>query len=341
MNQTNHEIYIQKCLDLAKAYQGQTSPNPLVGSVIVKNGLIISSGAHKKAGTDHAELDAIKNATESLKGATLYCNLEPCCHTNKKTPPCAQRIINEEISEVVISNLDPNPLVAGNGVKLLKEAGIKVTTGILKDEASELNKVFFTNMLLKRPFIHLKWAQSIDGKMATSSGDSKWITNEESRKNVHHERSIYDSILIGANTLKNDNPRLTIRLEGQIERCPYRIVIASQPDTSKDLFNDEFKDKTIIVNGKLSDILNELYQKDIMSIYVEGGAMIHSQFLSENLFDEISIYTAPKILGSGKSITLPEIINMREAFSLSDCTITNFGSDTLTNFRRKLCLPDL
>jgi diaminohydroxyphosphoribosylaminopyrimidine deaminase/5-amino-6-(5-phosphoribosylamino)uracil reductase len=170
--------FMKHCFYLAEKGRGMTSPNPLVGCVIVQNDEIVATGYHRKAGLAHAELDAIENTQANLKGATLYCNLEPCCHTNKKTPPCAQRIILENISKVVIANLDPNPYVAGRGVELLRKNGIEVITGVLEEEGEKLNEIFFKNMREQKPFVHLKIAQTLDGKIATNTGSSQWITNE-------------------------------------------------------------------------------------------------------------------------------------------------------------------
>lgn len=184
-----YETYIQRTFELAKRGLGKTWPNPLVGAVIVKNGKIIGEGYHKRHGLDHAEVDAIKNCTESPEGATIFVNLEPCCHTNKNTPPCAQRLIQEKIKKVVISNLDPNPLVNGQGIQLLKENGIEVEYGILSDLGEKLNEVFFFSQRNKAPFIHLKLASTLDGKISMPNGESKWITGPIAREYVHELRS--------------------------------------------------------------------------------------------------------------------------------------------------------
>lgn len=305
--------------------KGEVSPNPLVGSVIVKNGKIISKGHHRGSGQDHAELDAIKNANESLVGATIYANLEPCCHTNKRTPPCAQRIIKEGFKKVVISNLDPNPLVAGKGVKLLKDAGIEVITDVLKEEGERLNEVFFTHITQSRPFIHLKFAQTLDGKMSTTNGHSKWITSEESRKDVHEQRNLYDAILVGANTALKDNPKLTVRLNNR-QKVVKRIILTKEKITNNtiDLLNDEHKEETIqcIIKSSsdLSSTMKKLYKEDgINSIYVEGGAKTIDMFLENNLFDKVSVYIAPKILGKGKSLLQGQELNeVSNSYSFKD-----------------------
>lgn len=286
---------------------GEVSPNPYVGAVIVKDGKIIATGYHKGSGHAHAELDAINNAKESLVGSTIYSNLEPCCHTNKKTPPCAQRLILERFSKVVISNLDPNPLVAGQGVKILREAGIEVITDILKDEGEILNEVFFTHITKNRPFIHLKYAQTIDGKIATISGDSKWITSEKSREFVHTQRNQYDAIMIGAKTALADNPKLTVRKDDKVKPIK-RVILTNKilKDEKINLLTDEYKDYTIQSllksNLDLSSILSNLYMEHgIKSIYVEGGAKTLDLFINEKLYDKVSIFIAPKIIGQGRS----------------------------------------
>ena len=356
-----HKEFMQECFKLALKGKGSVSPNPLVGSVIVKNNKIISSGFHKKAGTAHAELDAINNATIDITGATLYCNLEPCCHVNKRTPPCAQRIVKEGIKEVVICNLDPNPQVAGNGIKILEDAGIKVTHGILKEEGLKLNEIFFKHILAKSPFIHLKMAQTIDGKLATVSGDSKWITNEEARLDVHTEREAYDAILVGANTVRFDNPSLTVRIPGSDAKAIKRIILSKNLDLdpNSNLFTDDFKHKTILViptgsqcqidttiiecpivdeSFDMEYLFKVLYSEhEVTSIYIEGGSFTHTEILKKDLFDRISIYIAPKVLGLGKStIGDLEIIDMKNAIEFKNIEYTNFGENIkFTALRRE------
>ncbi|MEX0798323.1 MAG: bifunctional diaminohydroxyphosphoribosylaminopyrimidine deaminase/5-amino-6-(5-phosphoribosylamino)uracil reductase RibD, partial [Bacteriovoracaceae bacterium] len=246
------ENFMKMCFDLAKNAWGRVSPNPYVGAVLVKDGRIIGKGFHKGPGHAHAEIDAINNAEESVEGATLYCNLEPCCHLNKRTPPCAQRLAQEKIKKVVVSNLDPNPQVAGKGLRILKEAGIEVATGELEEEGKELNEVFFKFIQTGAPFIHLKWAQTLDGKIATSDGNSKWISSIQARRQVHWERLGHDAIMVGARTLKNDNPSLTIRENDKVIKALKRIVVASKDDFPPDLkfFSDEHKDQSLLLLPK-------------------------------------------------------------------------------------------
>lgn len=324
--QNNDETYIEKCLKLAIKGKGYVEPNPLVGCIIIKNGKIIGKGYHKKFGESHAEVNAINDAlkrTKSLKGCTLYVNLEPCSHFGK-TPPCTDLIIKHKFSKVVIGLIDPNPNVDGKGIKKLKKAGINVTSGILSDKCKEINKTFITNILYKRPYITLKVAQSLDGKIALNNFKSKWITDINSRKLAHLLRSQNDCILIGKNSIVHDNPELTVRLVNS-NKSPVRIVIDKNltlndkynvlqntpPLTivfhsgNKTKENREFikyyriKDKNGTI--KMRDIAGVLYKMGYYTLLVEGGANVYSQFIKENLFDEINFFIAPKIIGEGLS----------------------------------------
>ncbi|MDH5581366.1 MAG: bifunctional diaminohydroxyphosphoribosylaminopyrimidine deaminase/5-amino-6-(5-phosphoribosylamino)uracil reductase RibD, partial [Bdellovibrionales bacterium] len=245
----DHQIYMEKAISLAINGRGLVSPNPLVGAVIVKDGKIIGEGFHERAGTDHAEVVAIKNAIEDVSGSTLYCNLEPCCHTDKRTPPCVDLLIEKKIKRVVLCNLDPNPKVCGKGIKLLRAAGIEVELGLLEKEGKKLNETFFKFITSGLPFVHLKMAMSLDGKIALANGKSKWITCEDSRKIVHQMRFDYDAVMIGRETLNKDNPKLTIRDVESFGKCPYRIVMGnpSAMNLDSDLFIDEYKKKTIVL----------------------------------------------------------------------------------------------
>lgn len=300
----SHADYMQRAIDLASKAEGLTWPNPLVGAVLVKNGKIIGEGYHHRSGKNHAEVNAIENATESVEGSTLYVNLEPCCHLNKRTPPCAQRLNKEKIKEVFIANLDPNPEVSGKGVSLLKEAGIHVETGLLEDEGEKLNEVFFLAQRKRRPFIHLKMATTLDGMIALPSGESQWITGEKARLHAHGLRAKTQAILIGANTLRKDDPKLNVRLEGYHGEQPWRIVLTKSGDLPQDrkLFQDELKEKTIVFqNRDLHEVMTELFEKKIISVLVEGGAVIASELLKAKLVDRISLYQNPSFFGIGLS----------------------------------------
>jgi len=324
----NDKDYINLAFKLAKKGKGSVSPNPLVGALLVKNGKVIGKGYHRKYGGDHAEVNAIRRSKENVSGSTLYCNLEPCRHQKKQTPPCVPLIIQKKIKKVVISNIDPNKEVNGKGIKQLREAGIEVVRGVLENEGKELNKFYFKQIKEKLPYITLKIAQSIDGKIGLSNKKQLWLTGKESLKYVHELRAEYDAILVGAGTIKSDNPLLTVReVKG---RNPLRIIVdgsLSSPINSK-IFNGKDVDRTWIFTStksdkrkrkKLSDkgvrifsltpsksnmlnlkkFLSILSENKITSILVEGGAEIFSQFIKSDLFDEIIVLRAPIILGKG------------------------------------------
>lgn len=324
------EKYMRKALELARIAEGLTTPNPMVGAVLVKNGKIIGKGYHLKCGEKHAEVRAIENSSEPVEGATLYSNLEPCCHKipDKKTPPCTERIIREKIKRVVVSTIDPNPHVNGKGIEMLRQAGIEVTTGILAKEAVLLNEIYFKYIQTKIPFIHVKIAQTLDGKIATHKFDSRWITDEIAREEVHRMRHKYSGILVGLNTVKMDNPKLTARLD--LPGIPYRIILDEKLEIPLDsnVLNDEFTNRTIlfttpnhnsevkekllqkgirinIVNGNgtgvvnLHEVISNLGEMGITSILVEGGSKVFTHFIKDALFDKISIFIAPKLIGKG------------------------------------------
>ena len=307
------KYYLKRCFELAAKGTGTVTPNPLVGAVMVKNGKVIGEGYHKKYGEAHAEVEAFNNSTEDVKGATLYCNLEPCCHTKKQTPPCVPLIISKKISRVVISNLDPNPEVSGEGIKQLRDAEIEVINDQLKNEGEELNKFYFNYVKTKIPYITLKVAQSTDGKITKSKNEQTWLTGEESNQFVHQQRAAYDAVLVGANTVKVDNPQLNVRnVEG---RNPKRIILDGKLSidlnaavlSAEDIENtwiltsknsDKEKINKIIEKGarviqfqsddddqiELKDVLVKLSEKKITSLFVEGGADIFSQFMDRKLF---------------------------------------------------------
>ena len=322
--------YIKRCFTLAKKGQGSVSPNPMVGVVIVKNGKVIGEGWHKKYGYDHAEVMAFNNAKEDVSGATLYVNLEPCCHTNKNTPPCVPLIISKKIKRVVLSNEDPNPEVSGKGIAKLRATGIEVMAGVCSDEGNEVNRFFFNYMKTGLPYVVLKIAQSMDGKIGFTNKEQKWLTGEESKIYVHQMRAQLDAVLIGANTLRVDNPKLTVRKTKG--RNPIRIIIDGKLSTllsSAIVQSDDFN-HTIVFTCKgnnsnkisllesrgieviqlaskqsglldLRNVLTILGERKIISLFVEGGQSIFSQFLEKKLFDEIILLQSPKILGTGLS----------------------------------------
>ncbi|WP_300360911.1 bifunctional diaminohydroxyphosphoribosylaminopyrimidine deaminase/5-amino-6-(5-phosphoribosylamino)uracil reductase RibD [Fusobacterium sp.] len=323
------EKYMELALELALKGKGKVNPNPLVGAIVVKDGKIIGKGYHKFFGGPHAEVYALDEASFDAEGATLYVTLEPCSHFGK-TPPCVEKIKKMKIKKCVIATLDPNPLVAGRGKKILEEAGIEVVVGVCEKKALEINKVFFKYIQTKKPYLFLKCAITLDGKIATSFKDSKWITNEKSRKKVQHLRNEFTGIMIGINTLLNDNPRLTARIENG--RDPYRIVIDPNLKTPLDSnfvnMNDkksiivtskensledsdnyekylnlcEKNIKFIFLSGKdfsIDEILDKIGELKIDSVLLEGGSYLISRAFKEDRIDGGEIFIAPKILGGG------------------------------------------
>lgn len=328
MNQNDDEKFIRRCFELAEKGAGDVSPNPLVGAVITKDGRIISEGWHEKFGMPHAEANAIRHAPESLNGATLYCNLEPCSHIDKKTPPCVPLIVENRIKKVVVSNIDPNPKVAGNGIEILRSSGLEVKTGILEKEGNELNRFYFKGVLEKMPYVAVKIAQSIDRKITGAADKRTLITGKNSDEFVHKQRSIYDAVLTGRGTVNTDNPMLNVR--HVVGRDPVRIILDGGLNVNPDAlcFNDEDRTNTwVFTSGKIDEskvdaminkgvkvfrmpvnskgkidlqlLLSKLNELNIQSLFVEGGKEIFSQFISGSLFDELIILQAPVILGNG------------------------------------------
>lgn len=296
---------MKRAFDLSLKGLGTVSPNPLVGAVIVKNGEIISEGFHKRSGEGHAEYNAIMSSKQSVKNSTLYCTLEPCCHLDKKTPPCTALIIEKKISKVVISNLDPNPKVSGKGVEALNAAGIEVEVGLLSDLGEQINRVFFLNMRKGRPYVHLKQALGLDGRTATSTGDSKWITSEVARSEVHQMRYEYDAVMVGSKTAIQDDPSLTAREGSDVRKVPKRVVMVGSTPLPNDLqlLRDEYADSTILVHNKGPDAaLEDLYSQGVRSILLEGGSQLASTFINAGLVDQVTYYISPKLIGNGAPI---------------------------------------
>ncbi len=337
---------MSRCLELAIKSIGAVSPNPMVGAVLVYEGRILAEGYHEQYGQAHAEVNCINAVKEEdkflIKNSTLYVSLEPCSHFGK-TPPCADLIIEQGIRHVVIGSGDPNPLVAGKGIRKLREAGIEVREHILEKECDFLNRRFMTFHLHRRPYIILKWAQSADGFFAPEDNRQVWLTNEFSKKLVHKWRSEEDAILVGTKTALIDDPQLTARLwEG---RNPVRILIDMDlkvPSVSK-IFDDEAL--TIVYNTIKEgleygvvyikadhtslpiQIVSDLYQRKIQSVIIEGGAYTLNQFISAGLWDEARIFTSPMILNSG--IAAPHIDGFisEERQILDDSLIIKLNKD--------------
>lgn len=295
---------MRQAMRLAQQAKGRTWPNPMVGCVIVKEGAVIAEGFHRQAGEAHAELDAINNATGPVRGATAYVNLEPCCHLDKRTPPCAQRLIAEGIKTVVIANVDPHPAVSGGGITLLREAGVEVVTGVLAEQGELLNEVFFHNQRARRPFVHLKLATTLDGKIAMADGQSQWITGGAARLHAHQLRAEHMAIAVGAETVRQDNPLLTVRLPGYEGPQPLRLVFSRSgklPETAAVFSGADATRTRLLVNPDLDAALAELFQQGIVNLLLEGGAGLASSFLAGGHVQRISHYLNPSYLGQGKS----------------------------------------
>lgn len=316
------EFYMEFALRLAAAAQGQTAPNPVVGAVIVKDGEIVGYGSHLKAGEPHAEVHALHMAGSKAEGSTLFVTLEPCAH-HGKTPPCAEAIIQAGVKEVIIASVDRNPLVENKGIARLQEAGIVVKTGVLQAQADRLNIPFFHFIKTKKPFVTLKQAITLDGKTATKTGHSKWITGAEARRDVHNERGKHDAILVGIGTVLADDPTLTNR-EGETLKQPIRIVLdthcrtpldskvavdtscptwiitGSQAETKRtEAFTQEHV--TVIklpqASIEVEDVLRLLGERGITSLYVEGGQTVNASFLKSGNVNQLITYIAPKLVG--------------------------------------------
>ena len=346
----NDEKLMKRTFELAKKGEGKVLTNPMVGAVIVKNNKIIGEGYHHNYGNLHAERDAFNNLTEDAKGASLYVNLEPCSHQGKQ-PPCVDEVIRQGISKVYISNIDTNPKV--DGIKKLKDHGIEVYTGLLEEEGKKLNEVFFYNMKYNRPFISLKYAMTLDGKIACANGDSKWISNEKSREHVHKLRSKYDAIIVGKTTAIHDNPSLNSRIEAGID--PVRIIIDSKLELPEDLkvFDLESDKKTYVAtcsdkenpykvdlirckdkNGQvdINDLLDKLYAMNIGSVLVEGGSHINNTFLEADLVDRIYEFISPKIISGERTLspfTGKGCEFMSDAYNFEIEDINRFDTDIL------------
>ena len=353
------EKYMRLAMQLAGNAIGRTSPNPLVGAVIVKDNRVVGCGWHRKAGTPHAEVHALNQAGELAQGADVYVTLEPCAHYGK-TPPCSKALVEAKGKNVYGGLLDVNPKVAGKGFKILEDAGIHVEYGFLQDELRKQNEVFFKWIEHKKPFIVLKAAMTLDGKIATATGQSKWITNETSRAYGYKLRDIYDGIMVGINTVIEDNPMLTARVDGG--KNPIRIVVDSslKIDINANVVQDKSaktivattdkadKDKilklqaqdvdVIVVDKDENDkvdiekLLDILGQQNICSILVEGGATLSGSFVAKKLVDKVYFFIAPKIVG-GKEAKTPVagtgILNLQEALALKDIQIEKLEEDIL------------
>lgn len=351
------EFFMERAIELAQRGRGMVSPNPMVGAVLVKDGKIIGEGYHQCYGQAHAEVNAFNNTKEDTRGACLYVTLEPCSHYGK-TPPCVDKVIEKGISRVVIGSLDLNPLVSGQGIRKLKENGLEVKVGVLEDKCKEMNKVFMKYITSQRPYVVLKIAMTMDGKIATVKGESQWITGEEARLEGHKLRNELKGIMVGVNTIIADNPELTCRIEEG--ENPVRIVVDSKLRIPLDakVVNDNLKNKTIIATTEMADkerlkvlkeksidiitvksknekvdldnLLLSLAEKKIDSILLEGGAELNYSALEEGIVDEVNVFIAPKIVGGrgAKSAIAGEgVKELSQAFKLEEITVKFIGKD--------------
>jgi len=349
--------YMNLAINVAKSGVGQTTPNPVVGAVIVNDGRVVGIGAHLKAGEPHAEVHAIRMAGEKAQNATAYVTLEPCSH-HGKTPPCADLLITSKVKRVVVATTDPNPLVAGKGIAKLKAAGIEVEVGVCKEQADALNAVFFHYLDKKQPYVTLKSATTLDGKIATVTGESKWITGEAARQDVHLYRSIHDAILVGVNTVLMDNPSLTTRLPNGTGKNPIRVILDSKLRTPLDsqIVNDGKAETWIIVSNQvnqekmnefsgkkgvriiqlqednlaISTMLTRLGEEGISSIFVEGGAEVNGSFLKEKAINQVIVYLAPKLFGGKQAPTAiggSGIESIDDSLQLTIKSVEQLGED--------------
>jgi diaminohydroxyphosphoribosylaminopyrimidine deaminase/5-amino-6-(5-phosphoribosylamino)uracil reductase len=354
--------YMEYALSLAKLAMGYTSPNPAVGAVVVKDGIAVGMGYTQPAGSEHAEVMALRQAGDRAQGATMYITLEPCSHYGR-TPPCTQAIINAGISEVHIALLDPNPVVSGRGVARLNERGIKTHVGICQQEAYEINEAYIKHITTGLPFVVAKFAISLDGKIATKTGDSKWITNEEARKYAHALRYTVDAIMVGVNTIVADNPRLTAKGcggRGGIGKMqPLRLVVDSKGKIPLNAhifeppgealiavaapFASVKKEKFVEAGAKvlelparegsvdIIELLKLLGKREIVTILVEGGGKLLGSLFDHHLVDKVLAFISPIIIGGCEAVSVggDGVDNIAKAYRLSRIATKNFGDDIL------------
>ncbi len=363
-------IYMRRCLALAQKGWGLVNPNPMVGAVLVKDGQIIGEGYHQQYGGLHAERNALKNCRVSPQGATLYVTLEPCCH-HGKTPPCTEAILQNGISRVVVGTLDPNPQMSGKSVDLLKSHGITITVGVLEAECKNLIKIFHKYITTGRPFVLMKYAMTLDGKIATHTGASKWISGEVARQQVQDLRHGFAGIMVGVNTILADNPKLTCRLENgknptriicdsrlrtpldayvvqTANQVPTVIATCSQDMERKELYQREGCQVLDVIerDGRvdLLELMRQLGEMGIDSVLLEGGGALNWSALEQQIVDEMQIYLAPKVFGgaaakspvTGEGVVLPQ-----EGFLLENRSVAMAGEDYVIKGQVKyLCLPE-
>ncbi len=355
--------YMRRALELAVRGAGHVSPNPMVGAVVVKDGRIIGEGWHEKIGGLHAERNALARLTESAEGATIYVTLEPCCHWGR-TPPCTEAILEHKLARVVVGCLDPNPKVAGKGIRILEDAGVECTVGVLENECLAVNEVFFHYITKKTPFVVAKYAMTLDGKIAAYTGDSKWVTGEEARHHVHETRRRLSAIMVGIGTVMADDPMLNCRIEEGVD--PTRLVCDSKlriplesqlVKTAKDIPTIVFcadymmdKKKRLEKAGvkvvvlpdannervDLAAVMQWLGENGIDSVLLEGGGTLNFSAMRLGLVDRVQAYIAPKIIGGAQAQTPvggEGFAKMADAMELSEMSITRLGADFLLEGR--------
>ena len=361
MKRDRDEVFLARALELAAKGVGRTSPNPAVGAVIVRNGRVIGEGFHRRAGLPHAEIEALRRVSGAVRGATVYVTIEPCSHYGR-TPPCADALVAAGVKRVVVGMVDPNPLVRGRGIRCLRRAGVEVKIGVLKDACERLNEDFVYFIRTGKPFVTIKLAASLDGRIAAAGGDSRWISGERSRRSVHALRNRVDAVLVGAETVRADNPQLTCRMRGG--RDPLRVVVdgrltldpqarvcTQQSDASTLVFTSEEQARTtkaaslsqrgVEVVGlagaddrvPLRPVLEELGRRGIKSVLIEGGGQVAASALREGVADKVVFFYAPLLLGSeGRAMIGPlNVDRVASGYTLHTLEVERSGNDMMVS----------
>ena len=365
-----HIQFMHRALELAEKARGKTSPNPLVGAVVVRGGKVVGEGFHTRAGKPHAEIEALKKAGLKARTADLYINLEPCCYFGR-TPPCTEAIIQAGIKRVFVGMKDPNPKVSGKGFRFLRAKGISVVSNILKDECLKLNESFLKVMKTGMPYVILKSAMSLDGKIAANSGDSKWISGKLARRHVHNIRSYVDAIVVGTETVIKDNPDLTCRLGNKSIKNPVRIILdrRNRIPLSVNVFKNGLSQRIICVAGsdvskarqkslaqkgievlkspsgkngfKIKPLLQKLARKEINSILLEGGSELSASFLKANAVDRVIIFLSPILLGGSQAVGLiggKGVMKVDQGIRLENFEVSKLGEDLMVE--GTICLAE-
>jgi len=360
VTERDDQLHMARALELAARGRGLTSPNPMVGAVVVRDGQVVGEGFHRRAGSEHAEIEALARAGAQARGATLYVALEPCVHQGR-TPPCAPVLLESGLSRVVVAVLDPNPKVNGRGVQALREAGVSVTVGVLGEEARALNRVFFTYMLRARPFVTMKAAMTLDGKIAAWDRSSRWISGEESRQVAHRMRAEADAIVVGIGTVLEDDPELTVRTGRDWPKEPYRIIVDSHLRLPLDarLFSAGTRSRILVATTDLASqdrvdalqgrevpvlacpardgrvdlvaLTKRLAEMDITTLLLEGGSSLNAAFLEASLVDRVVFFVAPKIVGGARALgpVGGDGRSLKEAFRVANLSVRSVGDDLL------------